>query len=133
MGLNKPRYGKGMQTGQQRYEQNANAVSKMFGNVEGYLKKDNRQRASGTYGLHIARQKQKVEKAQIAKERAEVELEARKEERRTEKLRGSIAEVGTTILDGIGSMIGTSKVKRQQQQIDNLAKKNGSLHSEMKR
>ena len=33
------------------------------------------------------------------------------------KLKNSAAEVGTTILDGIGSMIGTSKVKRQGQEI----------------
>ena len=56
----------------------------------------------------------------IAKEQAEAELKAVKGELRTEKLKNSAAEVGTTILDGIGSMIGTSKVKRQQQQIDTL-------------
>ena len=56
----------------------------------------------------IAKQKQEAEKTRIAKEQAEAEL------------KNSAAEVGTTILDGIGSMIGTSKVKRQQQQIDTL-------------
>ncbi len=81
----------------------------------------------------IAKQKQKAEKAQIAKEQAEVELKAVKGELKTEKLKNSAAEVGTTILDGIGSMIGTSKVKRQQQQIDDLAKENERLHSEIKR
>jgi len=66
----------------------------------------------------IAKQKQEAEKTRIAKEQAE--LKAVKGELRTEKLKNSAAEVGTTILDGIGSMIGTSKVKRQQQQIDTL-------------
>ena len=81
----------------------------------------------------IAKQKQEAEKTRMAKEQAEAELKAVKGELRTEKLKNSAAEVGTTILDGIGSMIGTSKVKRQQQQIDDLAKKNERLHSEIKR
>ena len=68
----------------------------------------------------IAKQKQEAEKTRIAKEQAEAELKAVKGELRTEKLKNSAAEVGTTILDGIGPMIGTSKVKRQQQQIDTL-------------
>ena len=63
----------------------------------------------------IAKQKQEVEKTRTAKEQAEAELKAVKGELKTEKLKNSAAEVGTVILDGIGSMIGTSKVKRQQQ------------------
>lgn len=81
----------------------------------------------------IAKQKQEAEKTRMAKEQAEAELKAVKGELRTEKLKNSAAEVGTTILDGIGSMIGTSKVKRQQQQIDDLTQKNERLHSEIKR
>lgn len=49
--------------------------------------------------------------------RTEAELNAVKGELKTERLKNSAAEVGTTILDGIGSMIGTSKVKRQEQEI----------------
>lgn len=49
--------------------------------------------------------------------RTAAELNAVKGELKTEKLKNSAAEVGTTILDGIGSMIGTSKVKRQEQEI----------------
>ncbi|WP_418974578.1 MobV family relaxase [Alistipes ihumii] len=45
------------------------------------------------------------------------ELNAVKGELKTERLKNSAAEVGSTILDGIGSMIGTSKVKRQKQEI----------------
>lgn len=45
------------------------------------------------------------------------ELNAVKGELKTERLKNSAAEVGSTILDGIGSMIGTSKVKRQEQEI----------------
>lgn len=81
----------------------------------------------------IAKQKQEAEKIRMAKEQAEAELKAVKGELKTEKLKNSAAEVGTTIPDGMGSMIGTSKVKRQQQQIDDLAKENERLHSEIKR
>lgn len=49
--------------------------------------------------------------------RTAAELNAVKGELKTERLKNSVAEVGTTILDGIGSMIGTSKVKRQEQEI----------------
>lgn len=49
--------------------------------------------------------------------RTAAELNAVKGELKTEKLKNSAVEVGTTILDGIGSMIGTSKIKRQEQEI----------------
>ena len=49
--------------------------------------------------------------------RTAAELIAIKGELKTERLKNSAAEVGTTILDGIGSMIGTSKVKQQEQEI----------------
>mgnify|MGYP002541953514 CR=1 FL=1 len=52
--------------------------------------------------------------------RTATELNAVKGELKTERLKNSAAEVGTTILDGIGSMIGTSKVKRQEQEIGML-------------
>lgn len=52
--------------------------------------------------------------------RTATELNAVKGELKTERLKNSAAEVGTTILDGIGSMIGTSKVKRQEQEIIQL-------------
>lgn len=65
----------------------------------------------------VAKQKQEAEKAQMVKEQAEAELNAVKRELKTERLKNSAVEVGTTILDGIGSMIGTSKIKRQEQEI----------------
>lgn len=49
--------------------------------------------------------------------RTAAELNAVKGELKTERLKNSAAEVGSTILDGIGSMIGTSKVKRMEQEI----------------
>ena len=61
-----------------------------------------------------------TEQEQTAREqlrRTAAELNAVKGELKTERLKNSAAEVGSTILDGIGSMIGTSKVKRQEQEI----------------
>lgn len=52
--------------------------------------------------------------------RTAAELNAVKGELKTERLKNSAAEVGTNILDGIGSMIGTSKVKRQELEIGAL-------------
>jgi len=81
----------------------------------------------------IAKQKQEAEKTRMAKEQAEAELKAVKGELKTEKLKSAAAEVGSNIVEGIGTLVGTSKVKRQQQQIDDLAQKNERLHSEIKR
>lgn len=66
---------------------------------------------------HVTKQKQA---AREELHRTTIELKAVKGELKTERLKNSAAEVGTTILDGIGSMIGTSKVKRQEQEIGML-------------
>ena len=39
---------------------------------------------------------------------------------KTEKFKGAAAEVGSTLMDGISSALGSSKVKRQTQEIENL-------------
>ena len=66
---------------------------------------------------HATKQEQS---ARAELHRTAAELNAVKGELKTERLKNSAAEVGTTILDGIGSMIGTSKVKRQEQEIGRL-------------
>lgn len=63
---------------------------------------------------HVTKQEQT---ARAELHRTAAELNAVKGELKTERLKNSAAEVGTNILDGIGSMIGTSKVKRQEQEI----------------
>ena len=60
------------------------------------------------------------QRARAELHRTAAELNAVKGELKTERLKNSAAEVGTSILDGIGSMIGTSKVKRQEQEIGAL-------------
>ena len=78
--------------------------------------------------LHIEEEKRKAveyatkqeQTARAELHRTTAELNAVKGELKTERLKNSAAEVGTTILDGIVSMIGTSKVKRQEQEIGAL-------------
>jgi len=47
-------------------------------------------------------------------------------------LKNTAADVGSTIIEGIGSVIGTSKVKKQQQEIDSLKMENQNLFQEVK-
>ncbi len=78
--------------------------------------------------LRIEEEKRKAvdyatEQEQTAREelhRTEAKLNTIKGELKTERLKNSAAEVGTTILDSLGSMIGTSRVKRQEQEITQL-------------
>ena len=60
------------------------------------------------------------EAAQEKLHRTATEQTAVKGELKTEKLKNSAAKMGTTIFDGIGTMIGTSKIKRQGQEITQL-------------
>ena len=66
---------------------------------------------------HAAKQEQMVREEL---HRTAAELNAVKGKLKTERLKNSAAEVGTTIRDGIWSMIGTSKVTRQEQEIIQL-------------
>ncbi|WP_418409119.1 MobV family relaxase [Alistipes ihumii] len=61
----------------------------------------------------------------------ETELKTVKGELKTEKLKSAAAEVGSNIVESIGSLVGTSKVKRQQQEIENLAGENEALRGEI--
>lgn len=78
--------------------------------------------------LHIEEEKRKAiehatkqeQRARAELHRTAAELKAAKGELTTERLKNSATEVGTTILDGIGSMIGMSNVKRQEQEITQL-------------
>lgn len=56
-----------------------------------------------------------------------------KNELKTKKLKCTVADVGSTIIDGISSMIGTSKVKKQQQEIENLKSDYKTLNQRIKR
>ncbi|KAA6317125.1 hypothetical protein EZS27_032669 [termite gut metagenome] len=51
---------------------------------------------------------------------------------KTEKLKSTAADVGSSFIEGIGSIIGSSKVKIQQQEIENLKIENQKLAREVK-
>lgn len=59
-------------------------------------------------------------------------LSKTKSELKTEKLKNTAVDVGSTIMDGISSMIGSSKVKRQQQEIEDLKEEKANLVQEVK-
>lgn len=61
------------------------------------------------------------------KEQAEQELSSVKADIKKEKLKNSAADVGATLLDGVGSLFGSSKTKQQQQQIEALTAENRNL------
>ncbi|KAA6327350.1 hypothetical protein EZS27_023659 [termite gut metagenome] len=51
---------------------------------------------------------------------------------KTEKLKNTAADVGSSLIEGIGSIIGSSKVKIQQQEIENLKIEKQELSQEVK-
>ena len=63
--------------------------------------------------------------------RTEAELKSVKGELKGARLKNAAAEVGANIVEGIGAMIGTSRVKRQQQEIDRLNAENAALHEQI--
>ena len=94
-----------------------NAIAQQQGlqdNIDELLRIEEEKRKA----IERATKQEQVTRDELAK--TEAELKAVKGELKTERLKNSAAEVGTTIIDGIGAMIGTSKVKRQEQEIDQL-------------
>ena len=63
--------------------------------------------------------------------RTEAELKSVKGELKSARLKNAAAEVGANTVEGIGAMIGTSRVKRQQQEIDRLNAENAALHEQI--
>jgi len=72
-----------------------------------------------------------IEVLQEQKEEANEELSHIKSEIKTEKLKSSAVDVATSAIEGIGSMFGGSKVKKQQQEIENLKLENAGLQTEI--
>ncbi len=66
------------------------------------------------------------------KQQAEQELSSVKVDIKKEKLKNSAADMGVTLLDGVGSLFGSSKTKQQQQQIEALEADNRSLSDNIK-
>lgn len=72
-----------------------------------------------------------IEQREAELKETEQALSKTKNELKTEKLKKSTADVGSTIMDGISSMIGTSKVKKQQLEIDSLQSDNELLSQKL--
>jgi Chromosome segregation ATPases len=79
----------------------------------------------------------KAEELQQQKEsklkKTEESLNQAKGQLKAEELKNKVADVGSNIMDGIGSLVGSSKVKRQQQEIENLKKDKESLIEDVKK
>jgi chromosome segregation ATPase len=82
----------------------------------------------------------RTEQATAEKQQAESELAGKqselqrvKGELKTEKFKSSAAEAGTKIADGIGSLFGSSKIERQQQEIEVLHSENDGQKQEIAR
>ena len=93
-----------------------------------------------TTAEHYRNQKEESNNLQIdigqllqQKEAEQKALEEIRSQKNTEKLKKSAIDVGSTIVDGIGSMIGTSKIKKQQLEIETLKSDNEHLTDEIQR
>jgi chromosome segregation ATPase len=82
----------------------------------------------------------RTEQAAAEKQQAETELAGKQSELRqvkgelkTEKFKGSMAEAGSALMDSVSSALGTSKVKRQQQEIEALRSENEGQKQEIAR
>jgi predicted nucleic acid-binding Zn-ribbon protein len=73
-------------------------------------------------------EKQQAETELVGKQS---ELRQVKSELKTEKFKNSAAEMGSTLMDGINSALGTPKVKRQQQEIEMLRSENAELKMQL--
>ncbi|MDR0331908.1 MAG: plasmid recombination protein [Dysgonamonadaceae bacterium] len=74
--------------------------------------------------------KENIEILKEQKEEANQELSRIKSGIKTEKLKSSVVDVATSAIEGIGSVLGTSKVKRQQQELINRQSQIQNLDSE---
>ena len=75
----------------------------------------------GNIGILLERQE--VAKAELSKVQADVSKE---------KFKNSAADMGATLLDGVGSLFGNSKAKQQQQKIEFLEVENHNLTNDIK-
>jgi hypothetical protein len=83
--------------------------------------------------LHLKNEslKENIEILEGQKEEADKELSRIKSGIKTEKLKSSAVDVATTAIENIGSALGGSKVKRQQQEIQQLDSENAELQAQI--
>lgn len=73
--------------------------------------------------IGILLEQQEVAKAELSKVQADVSKE---------RFKNSAADMGATLLDGVGSLFGNSKAKQQQQKIELLEVENHNLTNDIK-
>jgi predicted nucleic acid-binding Zn-ribbon protein len=96
--------------------------------------KDTRQQEVAELDWQERQARTRTEQATAEKQQAETELAGKqselqkvKGELKTEKFKSSAAEAGTKFTNTVGSLLGSSKIERQQQEIDNLNAENAEL------
>jgi hypothetical protein len=75
--------------------------------------------------------KEDNEVLQKQKEQANQNLSCIKSEIKTEKLKNTAVDMATSAIEGIGSVFGSSKVKKQQQEIEELKLENAGLQAKI--
>lgn len=109
-------------------------------NIEMLLAMEDAKRLS-IEDLKQKEQEAKLKSVQAEEQKQQKESELKKTEEslnqvkgqlKTEEFKSKAADVGSNIMDGIGSLVGTSKVKRQQQEIENLKDEKENLIEEVK-
>lgn len=78
----------------------------------------------------IQAEEQKQQKESELK-KTEESLDQVKGQLKTEEFKNKAADVGSNIIEGIGSLVGTSKVKRQQQEIESLKQEKYELQQDI--
>ena len=76
--------------------------------------------------------KESIGNLQEEREQNQRELSRIKSEIKTEKLKSTAVDVATSAIEGIGSVFGSSRVKMQQQEIEELKSENAELQTEIK-
>lgn len=75
--------------------------------------------------------KESIEELQAQEQQAQRELGKVKSEVSKEKFKNSAAEVGSTLMDGVGSLLGGSKTKRLQTEVEELKAENAEIKEKM--
>lgn len=104
--------------GQKNLQNNIDALLRIEEQKRQAVERLKQQEQEARMGYEQAKAMREHKAAEL--EATEQELKAVKGELKTEKLKSAAAEVGSNIVEGIGSLVGTSKVKRQEQQIGAL-------------
>ena len=103
---------------QQNLQDNIDELLKIEAEKRQAVERFTHQEREAYYDYERAATRREQKTAELDK--TEAELKAVKGELKTERFKGAAAEAGSAIMDGISSVLGTSKVKRQELEIAEL-------------